>query len=56
LARLAPAIDVVPLKLKQFLYAPGQPIDSVYFPGGGFCSIVTVMADGKMVEVANGRA
>jgi len=24
----------------------------VYFPGGGFCSIVTVLADGSMVEVA----
>src|SRR5688500_14276039 len=51
-ARIAPAIDVIPLKLKQFLYEPGQPSDAVYFPGGGFCSIVTVMADGKMVEVA----
>jgi CRP-like cAMP-binding protein len=50
--RLAPAFDVVPLKLKQFLQKPGEPLRHVYFPGGGFISIVTVMNDGRMVEVA----
>jgi hypothetical protein len=24
----------------------------VYFPGGGFCSVLTVLEDGTMVEVA----
>jgi CRP-like cAMP-binding protein len=51
-ARLEPALDVVPLPLKEFLYKPGEVMESVYFPGGGFCSIVTVLADGSMVEVA----
>ena len=51
-ARLAPALDVIPLPLKMFLYKPGEPITSVYFPGGGFGSIVTVLEDGGMVEVA----
>jgi CRP-like cAMP-binding protein len=40
------------LKLKRFLHKPGEPIDQVYFPGGGFASVVTVLKDGAMVEVA----
>jgi CRP-like cAMP-binding protein len=51
-ARLIPTLDVVPLKLRDILHKPGQPIQHVYFPGGGFCSIVTVLEDGRMVEVA----
>ena len=50
--RLASTLDVVTLKLKHFLHKPGESIDYVYFPGGGFCSIVTVLEDGQMVEVA----
>jgi CRP-like cAMP-binding protein len=50
--RVAPTLDVVPLKLKQFLQKAGEPVREVYFPGGGFCSLVTVLEDGRMVEVA----
>jgi CRP-like cAMP-binding protein len=50
--RLVPAMDVVPLKLRALIYKPGESVQHVYFPGGGFCSIVTVLADGSMVEVA----
>ena len=50
--RIAPALDVIPLKLKEFLHKPGEPIQHVYFPGGGFASVVTVLEDGSMVEVA----
>ena len=45
-------LDVIPLKLKQFLHKAGEPTEYVYFPGGGFLSIVTVLNDGEMVEVA----
>src|SRR5687767_3464704 len=51
-ARVAPTLDVIPLKLKEFLHKAGEPINEVYFPGGGFVSVVTVLEDGKMVEVA----
>jgi CRP-like cAMP-binding protein len=51
-ARILPSLTVVPLKLKEILHKPGQPIRDVYFPGGGFCSMVTVLEDGSMVEVA----
>jgi CRP-like cAMP-binding protein len=50
--RIQSALDVVRLKIRDFLYKPGEHIRYVYFPGGGFCSIVTVLKDGRMVEVA----
>lgn len=50
--RISPALDVIPLKLKQFLHRPGEPIEHVYFPGGGFGSMLAVLEDGSMVEVA----
>jgi len=51
-ARIAPFVDQIPLKLKDVLYRPGEPVEHVYFPGGGFCSVLTVLEDGDMVEVA----
>ena len=51
-ARILPSLTVVPLKLKDILHKPGEPIRDVYFPGGGFCSMLTVLEDGSMVEVA----
>jgi CRP-like cAMP-binding protein len=50
--RIIPTLDVIPLKLKELLHKPGERIDYAYFPGGGFCSVVTVLEDGNMVEVA----
>ena len=51
-ARIARTLDIVPLKLKEIIHKPGEPIRHVYFPGGGFCSVLTVLEDGNMVEVA----
>jgi CRP-like cAMP-binding protein len=51
-ARILPSLTVVPLKLKDVLHKPGVPIREVYFPGGGFCSMLTVLEDGSMVEIA----
>jgi CRP-like cAMP-binding protein len=51
-ARILPSLTVVPLKLKAILHKPGEPIREVYFPGGGFCSMLTVLEDGGMVEIA----
>ena len=50
--RILPSLTVVPLKLKDILHKPGEPIRDVYFPGGGFCSMLAVLEDGSMVEVA----
>jgi CRP-like cAMP-binding protein len=43
---------ITPLTLKEILHKPGEPVERVYFPGGGFCSILTVLENGDMVEVA----
>jgi CRP-like cAMP-binding protein len=51
-ARLAPTFGNTALKIRHSLQKPGEPIDQVYFPGGGFASVVTVLQDGTMVEVA----
>jgi CRP-like cAMP-binding protein len=50
--RILPSLTVVPLKLKEILHKPGDPIRHVYFPGGGFLSMLTVLEDGSMVEIA----
>jgi len=52
LQRVMPQLEIIPLKLKELLHKPGERIDYVYFPGVGFCSIVTVLEDGSMVEAA----
>jgi CRP-like cAMP-binding protein len=51
-ARILPSLTVVPLTLKDILHKPAEPIRDVYFPGGGFCSMLTVLEDGNMVEIA----
>jgi CRP-like cAMP-binding protein len=50
--RIVQSLDRIPLKLKTLLHRAGEPIEHVYFPGGGFCSVLTVLKDGDMVEVA----
>jgi len=51
-ARLLRTLEAIPLKLRHVLHKPGEPIQHVYFPGGGFCSMVAVLKDGTMVEIA----
>ena len=43
---------VVHLAQRRVLWEPGEPAPSVYFPLSGVISLVTVMRDGDMVEVA----
>jgi CRP-like cAMP-binding protein len=50
--RLLPVLTSVPLPLKYILHKAGGKIDTIYFPGGGVCSVTNVMSDGRMVEVA----
>src|SRR5215475_13203679 len=50
--RIFTLLEVTSLNVKELLHKPGELIEHVYFPGGGFCSIVTVLEDGEMVEVA----
>jgi CRP-like cAMP-binding protein len=50
--RLLSAVEIIPLKLREFLHKAGEPVNYVFFPGGGFLSVVTILEDGGMVEVA----
>ena len=50
--RIARSLDTVPLQLKSLVHRAGDPIEHVYFPVGGFFSMVTVLKNGRMVEVA----
>jgi len=33
--RIAPSLEVIPLVLKDVLQKAGEPIEDIYFPGGG---------------------
>ncbi len=50
-ARVAPLMKTVPMRRKHVLHSQGQPIEQVYFPNGGVCSVTTTLADGSTIEV-----
>lgn len=50
--RVFEEVSIVPLKARQPLYRQGQRISDVYFPCSGVCSILKLMQDGAMTEVA----
>jgi CRP-like cAMP-binding protein len=50
--RVVHTLELIPLELKKVVHKPGDRIQYVYFPGGGFFSMLTVLEDGGMVEVA----
>ncbi len=50
--RLRPYLKTVPIRLKQVLHKPGEPLRTVYFLNDGAASIVTLLSDGTMVEAA----
>jgi CRP-like cAMP-binding protein len=50
--RLLPRLQLVPLELKCVLYQARSPIDYAYFPSRGVVSALTVMEDGRAIEVA----
>jgi len=51
-ARLVPSLATTPIKVQERIHKPGEAVRDVYFPGDGFCSVLTVLEDGTMVEVA----
>ena len=50
--RLLPRLQLVPLALKHAIYEARSPIDYAYFPNWGVVSALTVMEDGRAIEVA----
>ncbi len=51
LQRLLPHLEPVDLEQGKIIYEIDQPIDDLYFPFDAMISLVTQMADGKIVEV-----
>jgi CRP-like cAMP-binding protein len=50
--RLAPHLELVPLKLGEVLYEPGVQLRYVYFPTTSIVSLLYVMEDGASAEIA----
>src|SRR5438067_13545478 len=46
-----PKLEFLRLKLHQVLHEPGETLKSGYFCNSGMFSVLTVMSDGKSVEV-----
>lgn len=51
LERLHLHLEIVSLGLKDVLIKPDEPIEHVFFPINGACSMIATMADGQEVEV-----
>jgi CRP-like cAMP-binding protein len=50
--RLLPSLQPVAFTLGQILYEAQGPMDYAYFPTGAVMSALTIMQDGKAIEVA----
>jgi CRP-like cAMP-binding protein len=50
--RLIPYLELVELPLRQVLHEPGERIENVYFPTDAMISLVSIMQDGSIIEVA----
>jgi len=51
--QIARDLRPMPLAARQICHKQGEIIRSVYFPGGGACSLIKVMRDGRTSEVAS---
>jgi len=51
-ARIAPALELVPIPLGHALYEPGVHMRHVYFPIDSIVSLLCVMEDGASAEIA----
>jgi CRP-like cAMP-binding protein len=49
---LLPYLELVELPLRKVLQEPGEAIDYIYFPTTAMISLVSIMQDGSIVEVA----
>ena len=49
--RVFSQLTIVPLAFRQVLHKQGEPIEDVYFPCGGACSLTKTMEDGRTAEV-----
>lgn len=52
LARLAPHLELVEMKLGDTMYSPNMEMRDVYFPTTAIISLLNVMQDGSSAEIA----
>ncbi len=50
--QMAPHLELVRFPLGRIVYEPGQALDDVYFPNHGVLSMLTVLENGDLVEIA----
>ena len=50
--RIAPHLSRSPMRVGQVLYKQDAPLDTIYFPGGGACTLVKLTEDGYTTEIA----
>ena len=50
--RIQPYLEPVVLDFKRELYQPNVPIEFVYFPLEGVCSLLSLTSEGELIEVA----
>jgi CRP-like cAMP-binding protein len=50
--RIAPLLRTVSMSLRKVLQKQDEPVEQVYFPSGGACSLVKTLQDGQVAEVA----
>ena len=51
-AAMLPHLELVRFPLGKIVLEPGQPLDTVYFPNHGVLSMLTVLENGDLVEIA----
>jgi CRP-like cAMP-binding protein len=51
-ARLAPELELVPLKLGEIIYEANAQMSHVYFPTDSIVSLLYVMKDGRSAEIS----
>jgi CRP-like cAMP-binding protein len=51
-ARIAPNLELIPMRLGEVLYEPGMRLRHVYFPTTSIVSLLYVMEDGASAEIA----
>jgi CRP-like cAMP-binding protein len=50
--RILPDLETIPMVAKQVLLGRGEPMQYVFFPNGGVCSVTAMMKNGEAVEIA----
>src|SRR4051794_12078184 len=50
--RIRPRLELFALKFGEVLHEPGDPLQYLYFPNHGVLSLLTVLENGDVVEIA----